>query len=134
MSDQARLTDQPALAGVSSNGAEIAAPNARVSVRDLVDGQPVAATFVVRERDRRSTRKGDDYLRLTLGDRTGSIPAVVWDEVEDAYALAEPGTIAHVAGRFSVHDQYGPQIKVDSIRIASPEEAVGEDLLGGPDL
>jgi 3'-5' exoribonuclease len=134
MSDQARLTDQPALAGVSTNGANVRRPTGRTSVRDLTDGQPVAAAFVVRDRDRRPTRKGDEYLRLMLGDRTGSVPAVVWDEVEGAFGCAEPGTIAHVTGRFSVHEQYGPQIKVDAIRPASPEEADDDTLIGGPEL
>ena len=134
MKDQARLVDQPALAGVSSNGADTAAPKDRVCVRDLVDGQPVAGAFVIRERDRRATRKGDEYLRLVLGDRTGTVPAVVWDDVPEAFAAAEPGTIAHVTGRYAVHEQYGPQIKVDEVRRATPREADRDDLVGGPEV
>jgi 3'-5' exoribonuclease len=132
VSEQTSLTEGPAL--VSNNGADAARPSARVSIRDLADGQAVACAFVVRERDRRPTRKGDEYLRLVLADRTGSVPAVVWDDVEAAFAASEPGTIAHVSGRFSVHEQYGPQIKVDGIRAASPGEIEHDELVGGPEV
>jgi 3'-5' exoribonuclease len=126
------LTGGPAL--VSSNGAEATSSIARVSIRDLADGQAVACAFVVRERDRRPTRKGDEYLRLVLADRTGSVPAVAWDDVESAFDASEPGTIAHVSGRFSIHEQYGPQIKIDAIRPASADEVERDELVGGPEI
>ncbi len=133
MSEQTSFTDPPALAGVSANG-NGSGRSPRLRVRDLVDGQAVAAAFVVRERDRRPTRKGDEYLRLVLADRTGTVPAVVWGRVEDAFAAAEPGTIAHVSGRYAVHEQYGPQIKVDEIRAATPQEVEHEELVEGPEV
>jgi 3'-5' exoribonuclease len=132
VSEQTSLTEGPAL--VSSNGGDATAPSARVSIRDLADGQAVACAFVVRERDRRPTRKGDEYLRLLLADRTGSVPAVAWDDVEAAFAASEPGTVAHVSGRFSVHEQYGPQIKIDEIRPASADEVDRDELVGGPEI
>jgi 3'-5' exoribonuclease len=127
------LTDVQPIAEPSENGGG-AHQGGRVSVRDLIDGKPVAAAFVVRQRDRRPTRKGEDYLRLVLADRTGSVQAVVWEGVDEAFAVAAPGTIAHVSGRYSVHEQYGPQIKVEEIRAASPQEIEHEELLEGPEL
>ena len=42
--------------------------------------------MLVREVQVRRRREGGENLLLTLGDRTGSVPAVVRDDVEQAAA------------------------------------------------
>jgi 3'-5' exoribonuclease len=101
-------------------------------VRDLVDGQEVDSVFVVRERTRRETRSGDPYLRLQLGDASGSVAAMVWDGVEDLNGECDPGTIVRVVGAYSVHERYGPQLVVKALRCAAEDEYVPADLLEGP--
>ena len=44
----------------------------RQSVRDLADGQEVAGSFCVRERQLRQKRNGEDFLKLIVADRTGT--------------------------------------------------------------
>ena len=46
----------------------------------LEPGRPVEGVFAVRRKERRMSRKGSPYLALTLGDATGTIPAVIFDE------------------------------------------------------
>ena len=53
----------------------------RCFVRDLADGQEVNEVFVVRAHTRRQRRNGDPFLKLQLGDMSGAVEAVVWDEV-----------------------------------------------------
>ena len=48
-----------------------ASAGGRLYVRDLQEGDSVAAVFAVRERERRSRRSGDDFLRLVVADKTG---------------------------------------------------------------
>jgi 23S rRNA maturation-related 3'-5' exoribonuclease YhaM len=60
-------------------------------VRDLRDGSAVDQVLLVRQREIRQTRAGADYMRLALADRTGVVPAVVWDDVEAASAAASAG-------------------------------------------
>ena len=50
-------------------------------VRELQEGSPVACVLIVREAELRSRRDGGQDLRLVLGDRTGSLPAHVRDEM-----------------------------------------------------
>src|SRR5215208_1668416 len=87
-------------------------------IRDLSEGQDVDSVFLVRERARKETRNGDHYLRLQLGDVTGSIQALIWDEVEQMDPECVPGGVVRVAGRFTVHDRYGPQLTVKALRAA----------------
>jgi 3'-5' exoribonuclease len=109
-------------------------PNGRLTIRELEAGQRVAAVFAVRERDLRQKRNGEPFLRLVLGDRSGSIEAVCWEEAEDRYALAEPGSALHVTGTFEQSDKWGAKIKVLELRPARGDEFSADDLAPGPQL
>jgi DNA polymerase III alpha subunit len=76
-------------------------------VRDLVDGQEVDAIFVVRSRNRRQRRNGESFLKLQLGDATGSVEGVVWDDVEAIDPICTGGAIVRVLGRFCIDERYG---------------------------
>jgi 3'-5' exoribonuclease len=102
-------------------------------LRDFADGDKVMAVFVVRERERRQKKNGDDFLRLVLADRTGSVPAIAWDRVAEGFEICTPGAIVMVGGRFSVHPQFGRQIKLASVRPAEPDEYDPEELTEGPE-
>jgi len=109
-------------------------PNGRLTIRELEAGQRVAAVFAVRERDLRQKRNGEPFLRLVLGDRSGSIEAVCWEEAEDRYGLAEPGSALHVTGTFEQSDKWGAKIKVLDLRPARGAEFSADDLPPGPQL
>ena len=104
----------------------------RTFVRDLAEGDDVAAAFVVRERDRRTRKNGEDFIRLVIADRTGSMDAVAWEAVEECFDCSAPGSIVFVEGRFTVHPQYGSKITLKTIRAARPDEYDGDDLAEGP--
>jgi len=101
-------------------------------VRELQDGQSTTLVLVVRECELRSKRGGGDYLKLVLGDRTGTVPAVMWDATAELAAAAACGSAVHVGGRYAVHARYGPQLTLSSLRPARAEEFAAEDLLDGP--
>ena len=109
-------------------------PNGRLTIRELEAEQRVAAVFAVRERDLRQKRNGEPFLRLVLGDRSGSIEAVCWEEAEDRYGLAEPGSALHVTGTFEQSDKWGAKIKVLDLRPARGDEFSADDLAPGPQL
>ncbi|MDQ3849489.1 MAG: HD domain-containing protein [Actinomycetota bacterium] len=101
-------------------------------VRDLQDGAAVDQVLLVREAELRAKRDGGQYLRLTLADRTGRLPANVWDDVAGLAPIATPGTPVHVTGRFQVTARYGPELKLRSLRPAQADAFCEADLLDGP--
>jgi 3'-5' exoribonuclease len=105
----------------------------RLFVRELAEGQEVAAAFAVRERDRRTRKSGEDFLRLVVADCTGTVEAVAWEEVEDCFDVATPGAVVWIEGRFSVHPQYGAKITIRSIRPAAEGEFDHSELAEGPE-
>ena len=101
-------------------------------VREFQDGQNVDQVLLVREADRRTRRDGGSYLRLTLGDRTGAVTAMVWDDIARASELCRGGHPVHVQGRFERHPKWGAQIQLHDLGPAQPGTFDRADLLDGP--
>ncbi len=101
-------------------------------VNELTDGTEIDQVLLVRASERRSRRDGGDYLRLQLGDRTGAVVAMVWEDLLETERLAPPGTPVQVSGRYTVHPRFGPQINLRSLAPADPESFSLADLLDGP--
>ena len=103
-----------------------------MKVQEFAEGNEVAQALLVRDAELRGRPDGSEYLRLRLGDRTGSIPAIVREGLPEARALCRPGTVVHVSGRCSLHPRFGPQLAVTGLRPAVADEYDREALLDGP--
>ena len=101
-------------------------------VNQLTDGQDVDLVLLVRDRSVRTTREGDEYLKLALADRTGSVAALIRDGVPALREVCEPGRAVRVVGAYSVHERYGPQLAVRRLRAAEPHEVDLDELCDGP--
>jgi 3'-5' exoribonuclease len=108
--------------------ADSQAPPARIPLAQLEDGQRVGGVFAVRERELRRKRNGEPWLRLSVGDATGTAEAVCWEEAESLYALCCTGSAVFIAGAFEVSDRWGAKIKISSLREAEPHEYDSSDL------
>jgi 3'-5' exoribonuclease len=131
MAEQQTFEAQQHLNGHNGNGHS---PNGRAAIRELEAGQKVIAVFCVRERDLRQKRNGEPFLRLVLGDSSGSIEAVCWEEAESRYGVAEPGSALHVTGTFEQSEKWGAKIKVAELRPAREDEYSADDLAAGPQV
>jgi 3'-5' exoribonuclease len=101
-------------------------------VNELTDGIEMDQVLLVRAIERRARRDGGEYLRLQLGDRTGTVVSMVWDDLLETESLATPGTPVYVSGRYTVHPRFGPQINLRSLTPAVPGSFEPADLLDGP--
>jgi 3'-5' exoribonuclease len=103
-----------------------------VKVREFADEMEIAQALLVRDVEVRRRRDGTDLLKLRLGDRTGSIPAIVRDGVPQARPICMTGKVVWVAGRVETHPRFGPQLEVADVRQATDDEYSHEELLDGP--
>ncbi|HEX3293099.1 MAG TPA: HD domain-containing protein [Solirubrobacterales bacterium] len=117
----------------NENGGETPEARGARLLRELSDGDQVAGAFVVRERERRQKRNGEDFLRVVLADKTGTVPAIAWEGVAECFEVCAPGAIVLVSGNFSIHPQFGRQIKLVAVRAAGPGEYDAEQLAEGPE-
>src|ERR1700757_3280335 len=98
----------------------------------LSDGAEIDQVLLVRECERRQRRDGGDYLRLQLGDRTGTVACVVWEELAEVEGVARAGHAVHVSGRYAVHPRFGPQLTLRGLEAAEPGSFDAAELLDGP--
>jgi 3'-5' exoribonuclease len=101
-------------------------------VNEFSDGVEIDPVRLGRAAARRQRRDGGEYLRLQLGDRTGAVVSMVWEELEGVEELARAGTPVHVRGRYTVHPRFGPQINLRGLEQAAPGSFDPRDLLDGP--
>jgi len=101
-------------------------------LNELSDGAEVDGVLLVRECERRRRRDGGDYLRLQLGDRTGAVACMVWEQLDELAELAQAGAAVHVSGRYTVHPRFGPQINLRELSAAEPGTFDLADLQDGP--
>jgi 3'-5' exoribonuclease len=103
-----------------------------MQVKELLDGIEVDQVLLVRELQRRTRRDGGEYLRLQLGDRSGVVAAMVWEDVPAVLELLHPGEPVHVRGRYTRHPRFGPQIDLRELAAPAPGSYRPEDLFDGP--
>jgi 3'-5' exoribonuclease len=74
-------------------------------VSDLQDGQAVTSLFMVGVKEiRTSQRSGKSWLELALRDRTGSIPAKMWDNFEALAKTFEADDVVQIRGRVKLYN------------------------------
>ncbi len=90
-------------------------------VREFADGCEVAQALLVRAVERED---GGKHLKLVLGDRTGSVTAVV---AARSGELCRPGEVVFVTGKLS-----GAELAVRSLRAPREGEYTQRELHDGP--
>jgi len=97
-------------------------------VTDLNSEQSITTFFLVREKEIRNTREGKPYLRLELGDRSGTIEARMWDQFDVAVRDIGRDDFVKVSARVEIY-RNKPQLALQQLRLAKPEEVDLADFL-----
>ena len=93
-------------------------------IADLTDGAEVSACYLVHEVRRQEARNSKPYLRLLLGDRSGTIPAMVWEEVDRWEPLCPAESIVGVRARVG---SYQDRLQL-TVSVVEPLRADAADL------
>jgi len=98
----------------------------RVWIKDLRAGSDLEEIYAVRAADIRQRRGGGPYLAAVLGDRTGEVTALVWQNVDRVRGVLERGNVVRVKGQVQ---RYNQQLQI-VVRQAEtvPEASVDEEL------
>ncbi|HEX8105838.1 MAG TPA: HD domain-containing protein [Solirubrobacteraceae bacterium] len=96
-------------------------------VREFVDGQSVEQALLVRGREVRSRADGGTVFELKLGDRTGTVAAMLRENCERLTEVCTQGCVVWVSGHFD-----GTRLELHFLRAARDEERDMRALLDGP--
>jgi 3'-5' exoribonuclease len=97
-------------------------------IADIKAGDWVDDIFVLSEKILSQKRDGDNFLNVTLSDKTGTLKGVVWDNVDQIADGITSGDFAHVNG--SVSDYKGAlQVVIKKMDPYSPDRIDPSDFL-----
>jgi len=97
-----------------------------VWIRDLQPGTEIEESYVVRSKDVRQRRGGGPFLAGTLGDKTGEVAALVWENVEQLGKLLDVGAVVTVKGQVQ---RYNNRLQVVIRRaVKVPVDRIDETL------
>jgi 3'-5' exoribonuclease len=97
-------------------------------ISDLNSERSITSFFLVCEKEIRNTREGKPYLRLELGDRSGTIEARMWDQFESAVKDVNRDDFVKVQARVEIY-RNRPQLALLQLRLAKPDEIDLADFL-----
>ena len=95
-------------------------------IKEMKEEDRVRGLYLVKVKKVGTTKNGDPFLSITLGDRTGEVEARVWDKVDALSPLFNEGDVIHVEGHAGA---YRNQIQVTLTAIE-----VSKDRKTDPDL
>jgi 3'-5' exoribonuclease len=78
---------------------------ARLWIKDLRPGSEVDEVYAVRTKELRQRRGGGRYLALTLGDRSGQVTALAWEDLDRIGTACDVGSVARVCGQVQRYNQ-----------------------------
>ncbi len=100
----------------------------KLFVSDMTSEQLVTAFFLVHAKEIRNTKEGKQYLRMELGDRSGTIEARMWTKFEVMVQDVSRDDFVKVEGRVELYRDK-PQLALLQFRKARPEEIELADFL-----
>lgn len=104
-------------------------PQEHTLAKDLKPGLVILQFFQVSSKELRKTKTGQDYMNLTLSDRSGSIPAKLWSNSMKSSRLDfEVGDFVKTKGTTQVFGE-ALQLNLDRIRKAETSEIPDLDSL-----
>jgi 3'-5' exoribonuclease len=97
-------------------------------VKDLTADQSITTFFLVHEKEIRNTTGGKPYLRMELGDRSGTVEARMWEQFEVVAKEVGRDDFVKVQARVEIY-RNRPQLSLQQFRLARPEEIDLADYL-----
>jgi 3'-5' exoribonuclease len=95
---------------------------------DIKDRDRVSGTFLVQQKSVPLNKNDKPYIAMTLMDRTGTIEARVWDNVERFAPVFDSGDFIEASG-MAVAYQGKVQLKVEKLKRLGPDSVDAEEFL-----
>ncbi len=70
-------------------------------IKDIRAGDSLDDVFVLSEKTMAQKRDGNNFLNITISDKTGNIRGVIWDKVDDISAGTASGDFVQIQGTVS---------------------------------
>lgn len=92
----------------------------KIFVSDLTQNQELVTSFLVSRKEIKTKKNGGDYLLLKLGDKTGTISAFLWENVEEFKDAFSEGDYIKVKAQVR---EFGGNLQLTLFRIRRLEDS-----------
>jgi len=104
-----------------------------IFINQLANGMTTDQVFLVQDKELRTTRGGDYYISAKLADKSGAIPARMWQANETIFQSIHTEGFLHVKGR--VEEYKGNlQLIIDACRPVAADKVNLDDYLAVTEL
>jgi 3'-5' exoribonuclease len=100
----------------------------KIFVKDLEANTVVATFFLIRHKEVKQKKTGEPYLMMTLGDKTGSVTAIMWNNFLDHHHTFERDDFVKIKGEVALYNNR-IQLVLHKIRRAEEGEVALDDYL-----
>ena len=100
----------------------------KIFVRDLKPSQQIKCTFLVKEKNLSTDKKGNSFLSVILSDKSGQVDARVWDQAEEVNELFEVDDFVLVKGAVQKF-QNRNQVVIHGLEVLNPTSVQIADFL-----
>ncbi len=97
-------------------------------VSDLMSGDEVKSTFLVHRKEIREKKDGKLYLSFRLGDKTGLVDAIMWDNIGPVKDSVKEDDFVQIRGRAGIFNEK-IQITLSSVKRYPEDKVVFTDFL-----
>ena len=99
-----------------------------IYLKNIKQGDKIASSFLVAEKNMAFSQKGSPYLTVRLKDKTGEIESKVWENAVELDQLFKKGDIIFIEGR-AANYKNSIQISITSIKKIPWDEVESTDYL-----
>jgi len=92
-------------------------------LREYEIGETFTGFFVLRRKELRTTRNGQPYLMLEIGDRSGRLSGNIWDDAITVNEDLIEGSVIKVQGRIETY-QGAKQVSFKRLRKVRPDDEI----------
>jgi len=86
----------------------------------LAENETFDSYFVCLQPERGAKKSGEPFMRMGLRDASGDVKAIWWQPTTEALEGLRHGDVVKVRAGFGSGGQYGPQVKIDRLRVLEP--------------
>jgi 3'-5' exoribonuclease len=97
-------------------------------LKDIKQGDKVASSFLVADKNMAFSQKGSPYLNVRLKDKTGELDGKVWDNAVETDRLFKKGDIIFIEGR-ALNYRNAIQISIITLKPLAMQDAEPADYL-----
>ncbi len=97
-------------------------------IKDFTSGEAIESYFIVKKKEKATTKYDKPYIKFELSDKTGKIDGRLWDNIDKYGDIVETGDIAYIKGAISEWNS-SLQLTISLIKKAIEDEYDISDLI-----